>query len=119
MGLFLWPVQGAYNSHSKTRQFIRDCKRYLRIQMRKVCKHLTFTSAMNVLNFLLLIVALPLTLTLCQSTQAIRQQSTGILPVGQSDNWKMVFHDEFNGTALDTSKWTTCYFNFTVGNGCD
>ena len=87
--------------------------------MRKACKHLTSTAAMNVFNFLLLIVALPFTLTLCQSTQAIRQQPKGILPVGQTDNWTMIFHDEFNGTALDTSKWTTCYFNFKVGNGCD
>lgn len=31
----------------------------------------------------------------------------------------MIFDDEFNGTSLDRSKWTTCYFNFTVGNGCD
>jgi beta-glucanase (GH16 family) len=87
--------------------------------MSKASNHLTLTSAMNVFNFLLLIVALPFTLTLCQSTQAIRQQPSGILPVGQTGNWTMIFHDEFNGTALDTSKWTTCYFNFTVGNGCD
>ena len=87
--------------------------------MRKACTYLTSTSAMNVFNFLLLIVALPFTLTFCQSTQAIRQQPTGILPFGQTGNWTMIFHDEFNGTALDTSKWTTCYFNFTVGNGCN
>jgi beta-glucanase (GH16 family) len=92
--------------------------RILRIQMRKACSHPTSTSAMSVFNFLLLIVALPFTLTLCQSTQAIRQQPTGILPVGQTGNWTMIFHDEFNGTVLDTTKWTTCYFNFTVGNGC-
>ncbi len=42
-----------------------------------------------------------------------------ILPVGQHGNWMMIFHDEFNGKALDATKWTTCYFNFTVGNGCD
>ncbi len=41
-------------------------------------------------------------------------------PVGQAGNWKMIFHDEFNENALDTSKWTTCYFNFKVGsNSCD
>lgn len=44
---------------------------------------------------------------------------TSSLPVGQTGNWTLIFHDEFDGTALDTTKWNTCYFNFTVGNGCD
>jgi beta-glucanase (GH16 family) len=70
--------------------------------MRKACSHLTSTSQ-----------------AIRQQPQAIRQQPTGILPVGQTGNWTMIFHDEFNGTSLDTTKWTTCYFNFTVGNGCD
>lgn len=36
---------------------------------------------------------------------------SGQTPVGQSGNWKTVFNDEFNGSALDRAKWTTCYFN--------
>lgn len=45
---------------------------------------------------------------------------TGIQPLGQTSNWKLIFHDEFNGNSLDTSKWTTCYFNFKVGdNDCN
>jgi beta-glucanase (GH16 family) len=40
-------------------------------------------------------------------------------PVGQTGNWTPIFHDEFDGSTLDASKWNTCYFNFTVGNGCD
>lgn len=29
--------------------------------------------------------------------------------VCSSESWKLVFHDEFNGTSLDTSKWFTYY----------
>jgi beta-glucanase (GH16 family) len=29
-------------------------------------------------------------------------------PVGLSGNWKLVFGDDFNGTAVDASKWATC-----------
>ncbi|HEY3993382.1 MAG TPA: glycoside hydrolase family 16 protein [Ktedonobacteraceae bacterium] len=50
----------------------------------------------------------------------VSQATPNLLPVGQTGNWKMIFHDEFDGNSLDTSKWTTCYFNFKVGNnGCD
>ena len=31
-------------------------------------------------------------------------------PIGQSGEWDLLFSDEFNGTALDPSKWTTCYW---------
>lgn len=66
-------------------------------------------------SFLLLIIPLSLLFSACQpfSTQASSQP-----PVGQSGNWNMIFHDDFDGTSLDTSKWTTCYFNFHVGDGC-
>ncbi len=38
----------------------------------------------------------------------------------QSGKWSLIFDDEFNGTALDTTRWTTCYAGFKVGtNGCD
>lgn len=40
-------------------------------------------------------------------------------PVGQAGSWKLLFHDEFDSPSLDTTKWNTCFFNFTVGNGCD
>ena len=42
-----------------------------------------------------------------------------VTPVGQSGSWRLIFHDEFDGTSLNASKWTTCSFNFTVGNDCD
>jgi beta-glucanase (GH16 family) len=31
-------------------------------------------------------------------------------PVGQTGKWHLIFHDEFDGDALDTSKWVTCYW---------
>lgn len=30
-------------------------------------------------------------------------------PVPDTTSWKLVFHDEFNGTSLDTNKWLTHY----------
>ena len=30
-------------------------------------------------------------------------------PVQDTTSWKLVFHDEFNGTSLDTNKWLTHY----------
>ncbi len=44
---------------------------------------------------------------------------TSLEPVGQSGNWQLLFHDEFTGSSLDTSKWTTCYENFHLGQDCD
>ncbi len=31
-------------------------------------------------------------------------------PLGQSGTWNLVFSDEFEGDALDTDKWVTCYW---------
>ena len=43
-------------------------------------------------------------------TQSRAQEfSTQPLPLGQSGNWQLVFSDEFDGTALDSSKWVTCF----------
>jgi beta-glucanase (GH16 family) len=41
-----------------------------------------------------------------------------LLPVGQAGPWKLVFQDEFEGHALDGSKWTTCYPWFDPAGGC-
>jgi beta-glucanase (GH16 family) len=49
----------------------------------------------------------------------IPRSTTTSTPLGQTGKWKLIFHDEFNGSTLDSSKWNTCYFNFVVGNGCD
>jgi beta-glucanase (GH16 family) len=38
-------------------------------------------------------------------------------PVGQTGNWNLVFTDDFNGTSLDTTKWSVClpWYNSTTG----
>jgi beta-glucanase (GH16 family) len=96
--------------------------------MRKACSHLRSIIALTT-SSLLLATALLFYFSLSRHPQAIiywagesaepgASGEAGVLPVGQHGNWTMIFHDEFNGTTLDTTKWTTCYFNFTVGNGC-
>jgi beta-glucanase (GH16 family) len=57
--------------------------------------------------------------TAISTTAATTTTTTVGNPVGQTGNWTLIFHDEFDSSTLDTTKWTTCYFNFTVGNGCD
>jgi beta-glucanase (GH16 family) len=37
------------------------------------------------------------------------------LPKGK---WEVVFEDNFDGGALDTAKWSTCYFWAVEGEGC-
>ena len=47
---------------------------------------------------------------------ALASTSTGApAPVGVGGNWTMAFSDEFNGSALDTSKWSNCWFSPTCG----
>ena len=46
-------------------------------------------------------------------------RSTSMYPLGQKGTWNLLFHDEFDASTLDTTKWNTCFFNFAVGNGCD
>ncbi len=33
-----------------------------------------------------------------------------VQPVGQTGAWQLIFSDDFNGTALNTQKWQTCYW---------
>jgi beta-glucanase (GH16 family) len=40
------------------------------------------------------------------------------MPVGQTGSWDMIFNDEFDGTVLDTNKWTTCYWWDWDNQGC-
>jgi beta-glucanase (GH16 family) len=39
-------------------------------------------------------------------------------PAGQSDDWSLRFQDEFNGAALDSSKWVACYLYHWADVGC-
>jgi beta-glucanase (GH16 family) len=36
--------------------------------------------------------------------------ATLLMPSGQSDTWNLIFNEEFDGTSINTSKWTTCYW---------
>lgn len=42
-------------------------------------------------------------------------------PVGQDESWNLVFHDEFDGTHLDTTRWSACFpwGDATAGCGTD
>ena len=77
------------------------------------------------LLFRLFLLTVPLSFLLAACSQPGSQSGnqsggSGTQPVGQSGTWNTIFHDDFNGNALDTTKWTTCYFNFKVGdNSCD
>src|SRR5258706_4130917 len=39
-------------------------------------------------------------------------------PNGQSGSWRLLFQDELNGPALDSSKWVTCYLYHWADVGC-
>lgn len=39
-------------------------------------------------------------------------------PVGQTGKWSMIFHDEFDGSAVDPKNWSTCYWWANEANGC-
>lgn len=96
--------------------------------MRKDAKRPKPVSFAHILSFLLLIVPLPFTAALCQATPTTKHpamvsapyepQASLPIPVGQQGNWNLIFHDEFNGNSLDTTKWNTCYYNFMLDHGC-
>jgi hypothetical protein len=41
---------------------------------------------------------------------------SGVQPVGIQGSWTIKFDDEFNGTSLDLSKWSNCWFSPTCGS---
>jgi cytoskeletal protein RodZ len=41
--------------------------------------------------------------------------ATGTAPLGVPGSWTMAFDDEFNGTGLDGSKWSNCWFSSNCG----
>jgi beta-glucanase (GH16 family) len=89
---------------------------------RKNHPHLSRLRIMRAFRVFLLVIPLSFVLAACQSSTGPSSAGSSIsnpLPAGQTGNWNMLFHDEFDGNSLDTSKWTTCYFNFKVGDGCD
>ncbi|HEX9016730.1 MAG TPA: discoidin domain-containing protein, partial [Chloroflexota bacterium] len=44
--------------------------------------------------------------------------STSPSPSGASGSWNLVFDDEFSGSTLDSTKWTTCYPWANPSTGC-
>jgi beta-glucanase (GH16 family) len=48
--------------------------------------------------------------TATRTPTATPSQSAQPTPFGQGGSWRLVFHDEFDGTALDTTKWHTCFW---------
>ena len=51
-----------------------------------------------------------------QAVMSISNPDVHANPPGPANTWKLLFSDEFNGTTLDTNKWTTCYW--WDKNGC-
>ncbi len=93
--------------------------------LRKIISRFQPARPHTTLLFRLFLLTVSLSFSLAACSQASSQPSdqsggSGTQPAGQSGNWNMIFHDDFNGNSLDTTKWTTCYFNFKVGdNSCD
>ena len=52
----------------------------------------------------------PTTTTTTTATTSTAPSAGGPTPDGPSGSWKLVFDDEFNGTSLDTSKWSPDWF---------
>jgi beta-glucanase (GH16 family) len=50
------------------------------------------------------------TMTSTPTFNAPTATPSDIVPIGQTGNWRLVFRDEFNGSTLDTSKWTSGWF---------
>lgn len=44
--------------------------------------------------------------------------AAGANPTGPAGGWHMIFHDEFDRTALDSGKWVTCYLYQWSNVGC-
>jgi beta-glucanase (GH16 family) len=57
---------------------------------------------------------LALGLLLLASCEPLAHADTGSdlpdAPLGQSGEWNLVFHDEFDGPRLDAASWVTCYW---------
>ncbi len=51
-----------------------------------------------------------------QETPVAVGPDLSVTPVGRQGDWTLVFDDEFESTALDESKWSTCYW--WDDNGC-
>lgn len=49
-------------------------------------------------------------------TSAPLASTSAPMPVGVPGPWTMKFDDEFNGTSLDSAKWSNCWFAPTCGN---
>lgn len=83
-----------------------------------ISSHVSSLRLVPALRIFLLLMPLSFLFAACQSGSA--PSGTQALPQGQSGNWNMIFHDDFDGNSLDTSKWATCYANFRVGkDDCD
>jgi beta-glucanase (GH16 family) len=51
---------------------------------------------------------------------SLGSQNPGLVPVGQSGDWTLLFSDDFDGQSLDVSRWTTCYWwqGHWITDGC-
>lgn len=47
-----------------------------------------------------------------------RAHADQLTPFGQTGEWNLLFTDEFDGNALDTTKWVTCYPTSLSDDGC-
>lgn len=54
-----------------------------------------------------------------QKTQSHAAVNIVAQPIGLSGKWKLVFDDEFNGTSLDTTKWSTGWFGNGITRGAN
>ena len=75
----------------------------------------------HVISLLFICAVLPFIVLIFQHQQKLPQQMASVAtpqPVGQTGIWNLIFDDEFNGTTLDTTKWSVCLPWYSPNPGC-